>query len=120
MKSKILTTSLIACCFVAFFAIAAGLTGKWSGAISMNGDDIPLTYTFKADSGKITGTASNPQGDAPITGGKIKGDSIFFSIDVNGVDVPHTGKYFSSADSISLNIDYQGTKLHTTLKRAAM
>ncbi len=119
MKKKIFTTVTLVCCIMFCFAMAAGLSGKWSGSISMGGNDIPLTYTLKADSGKITGTAENPQGEAPITGGIIKGDSIFFSLNVNGMDVPHNGKYYAAADSISLNINYDGTKLHTTLKRAA-
>lgn len=119
MKSKIFTTALLACCFVIVIAIADGLTGKWSGAISMGGNDIPLTYTLKADSGKITGTSESPQGETPITNGIVKGDSIYFSVNVNGMDVPHNGKYYAAADSISLNILYDGNKLHTTLKRAA-
>jgi hypothetical protein len=118
MKTKILTTTLLVCCFMVFIAIANSLTGKWAGTISMNGNDIPLTYNLKADSGKITGTAENPQGETPITNGIVKGDSIYFSLNVNGIDVPHNGKYFSEADSISLNINYDGTKLHTTLKRS--
>jgi len=119
MKSKIITTTLLACCFVIFIAIAGGLSGKWAGTISMGGDDIPLTYTLKADSGKISGTTETPQGVSPITNGLIKGDSVFFSVTVNGMDVPHKGKYYAAADSISLNINYDGNLLHTTLKRAA-
>jgi hypothetical protein len=119
MKSKIITTALLACCFLIVIAIADGLNGKWAGAISMGGNDIPLTYTLKADSGKITGTAENPQGESPILNGIVKGDSVFFSVSVNGMDVPHKGKYYAAADSISLNINYDGNLLHTTLKRAA-
>jgi hypothetical protein len=33
------------------------------------------------------------------------------------VVIPHSGKYYAQGDSVSLNIDYNGTKFHTTLNR---
>ncbi len=83
-----------------------------------DGNEYPLTYTFKTEGDILTGTSQSPQGTVGITDGKISGDSLSFAIDVSGVKVLNTGKYFSVGDSISLNIDYQGMKFHTTLKRA--
>ncbi|HEX3386821.1 MAG TPA: hypothetical protein VHS53_16585 [Mucilaginibacter sp.] len=119
MKRKILITTAFLFIFGAAFAYFADLNGKWSGMLlAPDGNQYPLSYTFKADGDKLTGTGESPQGAIDLTKGSIKGDSLFFHIDVGGVDVPNTGKYYTEGDSISLTLDYQGIKMHTTLKRA--
>ena len=119
MKRKIFVTTALLCCFGAAFAFFAGISGKWSGMLTApDGNEYPLNYTFKADSGKLTGTGQSTQGTVDLTEGIVKGDSLSFAIDVGGVKVLNTGKYYSTGDSISLNIDYQGIKMHSTLKRA--
>ncbi|MGN6639558.1 MAG: hypothetical protein ACTHJ8_11655 [Mucilaginibacter sp.] len=119
MKRKIFITTALLCCFVAAFAYFADLSGNWKGILTApDGNEYPLNYTFKADGDKLTGTGQSPQGTVDLTDGKIKGDSLFFNIDVNGVQVLNSGKYYTAGDSISLTLDYQGMKMHTTLKRA--
>jgi hypothetical protein len=119
MKRKIFITAGLLCCMTAAFAFFADVNGKWSGVIAApDGNEYPLSYTFKADADKLTGQGQSPQGAIDVTEGKMKGDSISFAIDVNGVKVTNWGKYYSAGDSISLNMDYQGMKMHSTLKRA--
>ena len=119
MKRKLFITAALLCCFTAVFAFFADINGKWSGVLTTpDGNQFPLTYTFKADNDKLTGTAQNPEGTVDITDGKIKGDSLSFNIEANGAKIGHTGKFFSAGDSVSLNIDFNGMKFHTTLKRA--
>ena len=116
---KILITAAFVCTFVAAFAYFADLNGKWSGVLNApDGNQYPLNYTLKADGDKLTGTGESQQGSAELTKGSVKGDSLFFHIDVGGVDVINTGKYYTAGDSIGLTIDYQGYKMHATLKRA--
>ncbi len=119
MKRKIFSTAALVCCFmICLAAVVADLSGKWTGSLTTpDGNQFPLNYTFKVDGDKLTGTGESPQGAVNLTNGKIKSDSLTFALDVNGVAVIHTGKYFSEGDSVSLNIDYQGMKFHTTLKR---
>ncbi len=120
MKKRTFTTAALVCCIMVCFAIAAGLAGKWTGNLKTpDGNELPLTYTFKTDSGKITGTASSPEGDIPITDGKLLSATDFtFNVSVNGADAKHTGKYYPDADSVGMDIDYNGAKMHMTLKRA--
>ena len=119
MKRKILFTTLLVCFFIGAFAFFADLNGKWTGVLNApDGNQYPLNYTFKIDNDKLTGTGQAPQGSIDLTEGKVKGDSLSFAIDVNGVKVINSGKYFSAGDSISLNVDYEGTIMHSTLKRA--
>ncbi len=119
MKKKLFITAALLCSFAVVFAFFADVNGEWSGVLSTpDGNEYPLTYTFKTDNDKLTGTAQNPQGTVDITDGKIKGDSLSFNVEANGTKVLHNGKYFSTGDSVSLNIDFNGMKFHTTLKRA--
>lgn len=118
MKKRIFTTAALVCCIVAAFAFAADLAGKWSGTLKTpDGNEIPLSYVFKTDSGKLTGTAATPEGEIAITEGKIISPTDFtFNVSVNGADYKHTAKLYPDADSIGLDIDANGMKLHTTLK----
>ena len=119
MKRKIFITAALLCCFAVAFAFFADLNGKWTGVLTApDGNDYPLNYTFKIDNDNLTGKGESMQGTIDLTEGKVKGDSLSFAIDVGGVKVLNTGKYFATGDSISLTVDYQGMKMHSTLKRA--
>jgi hypothetical protein len=120
MKRKLFITTGLLCCCIAAFAYFANIDGHWKGSLlAPDGNEYPLDYTFKTDGDKLTGSGQSPNGTVDLTEGKAKGDSLSFAIDVGGVKVLNTGKYFSAGDSISLNIDYQGMIMHSTLKRAA-
>jgi len=120
MKKKMLIALVLLCSFTAVFAWFADLNGSWSGTLNISdGQQFPLNYTFKIDGNKLTGTSVNDRGTSDLSDGKVKGDSLWFSIDAGGMNILHTGKYFAAGDSISLNIDYNGSPFHATLKRAA-
>src|SRR5580693_9356668 len=104
MKKRLFATVALACCIMVCFAIAADLAGKWTGTLKTpDGNELPLTYTFKTDSGKLTGMASSPQGDINITEGKLLSATDFtFTVPVNGTDIKHTGKFYPEADSIGM------------------
>ncbi len=120
MKKKIFSTLALVCCIMVCFAIAAGLAGKWSGSVKTpDGNEFPLTYTFKTDSGKLTGMVQTPQGEVNLSDGKLNGNDFSFNVSANGMDIKHTGKFYPDADSVALDIDFGGQKMHATLKRAA-
>jgi hypothetical protein len=55
-------------------AWAADVTGTWKGEVSTpDGNTFPLTYTFKQDGAKLTGTVLSPQGDEIVL--KTKADT---------------------------------------------
>ena len=80
-------------------AWATDITGTWKGDVSTpDGNTFTLTYTFKQDGAKLTGTVLGPQGDPlPIDNGKVEGGKISFSVkvDMNG------GTVFSSEGTIN-------------------
>jgi hypothetical protein len=64
-------------------AWASDLTGTWVGSISGGGGDFTLTYSFKQDGDKLSGTVQGPQGDPlPLTDCKLDGDKISFAVKV--------------------------------------
>lgn len=114
---KALSTILLVCCVAVCLAVIADLAGKWTCSIKTpDGQEFPLTYTFKVDGTKLTGTASSPEGEVPLDSGKVNGSDFTFQVSVNGMVIAHTGKYYG--DSVGMNIDINGQKIHTTLKRA--
>lgn len=117
MKKKIFTTTLLVGCVLMCLAAIADLNGKWMGNVKMSdGNEFPLTYIFKVDGEKLTGTIQSPQGDLPMYDGKIThGTDFTFKVDVNGAVVPNSGKFYG--DSVTVSADLNGEKLHSTLKR---
>jgi hypothetical protein len=116
MKKKFFTTTALICCFMVCLAVVADITGKWSGTIvTPDGQDIAVTYNFKVDGSKLTGTADSPQGTVPIDDGKIDGDKFSFKVTVSGADYPHTGKIY--ADSLAMDLDFGGPIAHFIVKR---
>lgn len=116
MKRKFLNPIALLCCFLFVIALVADPNGKWTGVIKVpNGGDLNVSYNFKVDGDKLTGTAESPSGEVTIEKGKINGDKFSFSVNVDGTDYPHTGKFY--ADSCGLDIDFGGLKVHTTLVR---
>jgi hypothetical protein len=120
MKKKILTIAVLSGCFITCLAATvADVNGKWAGSVNVGRTNYPLSYTFKTDNGKLTGTVQVLGDPKPINDGTLNGTDLVFNVaDDNGGTIPNYGKYYADGDSISMNLDYEGTKLHTTLKRA--
>jgi hypothetical protein len=118
MKRRILPIALLASCFFVCLVIFADLNGKFSGVLNApDGNQYPLTYNFKVDGNKLTGTLGTPQGVVSIDSGKVSGNNMAFSVTVEGAVYAHKGIYYDKADSIGMDVDFAGTKTHTTLKR---
>ncbi len=117
MTKKFLTTCVLVCGVVlGALAFAAGLDGKWTGKTQYDGNDLALTYTFKVDGEKVTGTAESPYGVSTVDNGKLKGADLTFTTSVNGMEIPQSGKVY--ADSVALDISVNGSTIHSTLTRA--
>ncbi|HTV10007.1 MAG TPA: hypothetical protein VMD97_13270 [Candidatus Aquilonibacter sp.] len=72
---------------------ATDMTGTWTGSIpSPDGNSFALTFVFKQEGAKLTGSVQGPQGDPiAISNGKIDGDSFSFTVSFNGTTITHTG-----------------------------
>ena len=91
--------------FAASTALAADVTGTWTAdAVGPDGSSYPLTFTFKQDGAKLTGTVQGPQGDAiEISNGKVDGNNISFEVSFNGMTISHSGTLNDAGDEIKLS-----------------
>ncbi|MFI5137894.1 MAG: hypothetical protein ACHQIM_08695 [Sphingobacteriales bacterium] len=117
MKRKILLTTALVCCFMICLAVIADLSGKWTGTVKTpDGNNLQIYYIFKVDGDKLTGTAQGDGDPAPIDSGKIIGNDFSFNMtSPQGTVFRLHGKYYG--DSVGMDIEFSGNKLHATLKR---
>jgi hypothetical protein len=94
-------------------ALAADAAGKWTGQMKgpFGSDDFEISFTFKQDGAKLTGTVQGPEGDPiEISDGKVDGDKISFVVTIfnfnGGTKITHDGTI--SGDEIRLNSKVEG------------
>lgn len=118
MNTKVVNSFVVAICSVLIWFAAADVNGKWTSFIDYNGNTVPLAFSFKTESNKLTGTTETPLGVTDITDGKVDNDMISFKLNLNGETINCTGQ--TSPDSINLKINYQGAEYMATLKRSGV
>jgi hypothetical protein len=102
--------------FFAIPAISAEIDGKWTATVDgMDGNKMELTYDFKADGAKLTGTVTSSMGVMQITEGKIDGSAISFTATSDQFSIPSKG--ILSGDEIKLTSDVGGQSMPILLKR---
>jgi hypothetical protein len=90
MKKTLFTFVFMLFCSIVI--LAADLDGKWKGSINTDMGEISFTMVYKVDGEKVTGSMISEMGDMQITDGKITGNEIEYSFDVQGMKIKHTGK----------------------------
>lgn len=123
MTRRILFAAAILCVIFAAVALAADISGTWSGSMQTGDNPYPLTFSFKQDGAKLTGTVIGPSGQ-PLTlqEGKVSADKVSFFVqaEVNGNLAKFLSEGIIKGDEIALNIKIDGGEDFgtTTLKRA--
>ena len=79
--SKLLLTLI----FSAAFALAADVTGNWSGTIEGHRSDgsthsDTAQFRLKQDGEKVTGTGGGPNDAFEVRNGKVDGDAVTFEV----------------------------------------
>jgi len=81
MTRRTLFVTAVLCAVFAAAALAADISGTWSGNMQMGDNPLPLTFTFKQDGENLTGTVTTPQGEPlPLNAGKVVGDKVTFYV----------------------------------------
>jgi hypothetical protein len=124
MKKLLFACAALMLTFAPMTARAAtDFTGTWTGAMS-GGGGFQLTFTFKQDGDKLTGSVLSPQGGDPlaISDGKVDGDKISFKVVIQGgATINHEGTINAAGDEIKLTTKSDGGDFgggDMTLKRA--
>lgn len=119
MMRRLLLLAL-ASTLLAGLLLAADVSGTWTGMMAFGDNQIPLTYVFKQDGTKLTGTVASPNGDLPLNDGKVEGDKISFyvMVDMGGTPTKFTGTGTLKGEEISLETKTTDFATTMTLKRA--
>ena len=90
--------------FTAILAMASDIDGKWKGQLpGRDGNMREISFDFKADGAKLSGSMQGFRGDVPISDGKIENGAIQFKVSTS-----------MSGSPIVMN--YQGNLSGTELK----
>jgi hypothetical protein len=108
-------------CVLAVTALAADVTGKWTGEQQTRNGAQTVTLTLKADGETLTGTMNGGRGgDAEISDGKISGDKVSFSLtrefNGNSMTIKYSGTV--SGDEMKLTVETGRGSRELTLKRS--
>jgi hypothetical protein len=102
---------------VAMAAEPNPVDGHWQGTVSGPNGDFTINFTFKADGAKLTGSVETPNGEQPISDGKIEGDKLSFNTKFQDNVIEHEGTI--SGDTIQLKVKGPWGESDMTLKRVA-
>lgn len=96
--------------FLALPALAAGVDGTWTATVETPRGSQELTFTFKAEGAKLTGTVTGRRGESAIEDGKIEGDKISFKQTANFQGNSATIKYMGTVagDEIKMTREIEG------------
>jgi len=123
MKTLLCVCAAVIIALTPITALAAtDVTGTWSGSLAGpdGGAGMQISFTFKQDGDKLTGTVQGAQGYLiAISEGKMDGDKISFKVSFNGMTITHEGTV--NGDEIKLTSksdqgDFPGGEM--TLKRS--
>jgi len=117
MKKKLLLSACFLFSLSFLFAQSNdnNITGHWTGLI-MN--QYKVTYDFVAKGDSLTGKDTHYDGSvSDISNGKVMGDSISFSVPVQGEMTPVSGKLHN--DTLTINLSVQGYDISADLKKTA-
>ena len=106
--------------WAATMAMAASpnpVDGRWQTTVNGQNGGMTLIFNFKAEGTKLTGTVETPNGDQPISDGKIEGDKLSFKTQFQDNVIEHEGTI--SGDTIQLKVKGPWGESDMTLKRVA-
>ena len=113
---KVLSTVLFL--MIAAVTFAAGLDGTWVTKVQgQDGNGMEMSYVFKTDGDKFTGSMKTPNGDMPISNAKIDGKNISFEMSMGDMKMKYTGTLKDDDTIILKMVDSPMGDMEMTLKR---
>ena len=111
MKTLVLLITMISSIVASSLA---DITGRWTGKVM---DQFEVTYDFKQEGETLTGSTIGPDGTKiDIKDGKVKGEDVSFTLDINGMALVVTGKV--KDNTLNLSFDMGGNPGAMVLTKA--
>ena len=117
----IMMSAVLGILLLATPALAHDADGKWEGSIETPMGTIPVGFDFKTDGATMTGTSLGPDGAGiPIKNGKVDGQKITFSVDLDFGGMAITLNYAGTAspDKIDFTGDFMGMPFEFMVTKA--
>src|SRR5215471_1327620 len=93
-------------------ALAADMTGKWTGEFSGPNGSVTITFQLKQDGTKLTGTTEGPGGVLQIQDGKVDGEKFSFVVNWEGggntMKILHEGTFKDDELTLTVKVNDQG------------
>jgi hypothetical protein len=121
MRMRASLLGVIGVLLVSSTALAAPVDGKWTGMLDTPMGPVNVGFNFKADGAMLAGSTTGPDGaELPIKNGKVDGDKITFTVDIDFGGMAMTLGYTGlvSADQIKMTIDFGGMPFDFVVKKA--
>ena len=118
------TRTVLFLLLAAVAVFAADVNGKWVAQVpGRGGETREATFNLKADGNQLTGSVTTPRGEMQISDGKIDGDNISFTeeLEFNGNHVKLLFKGKVAGDEIKFTRQREGGERvqEFTAKRAS-
>jgi hypothetical protein len=118
------TRAVLFLLLAAVAVFAADVNGKWVAQVpGRGGETREATFNLKADGNQLTGSVTTPRGEVQISDGKVDGDNISFTqeMEFNGNHVKLLFKGKVAGDEIKFTRQREGGERtqEFTAKRAS-
>jgi len=119
-KRLILLSAALLVAFCALSAFASNVTGKWTAEDKdPDGNPSTITFVFKQEGAKLTGTVAIPAETANIDNGKVDGDKVSFVAVFSFGAISSAGTVHGDEIALTVKSDDPNFTTHEiTLKRS--
>jgi hypothetical protein len=93
---------------------AADVDGTYKGSVDTPNGPVELTFVFKTDGERLTGSVASAMGEVPIENGTAKGDVLTFDVNVQGMVIKHQAKQAGDQVTITATGDWGTTEYVVT------
>ncbi len=70
-------------------SINANIDGSWRTTVVTPEGDVKMSFTFRVEGEKLTGSSNGPFGSFPISNGNINGNEFSFDVAFQGMIIGH-------------------------------
>ena len=81
-------TAFFALLVIPLTLLAADITGTWTASFDTQIGQQNYTYEFKVDGSTLSGSMKSGNGESSIEDGKVEGDNVSFTENMNYQDTP--------------------------------
>ena len=104
MKKMLLSTVFMLLCTVVMFA--SDFDGKYKTTIQSDMGEMTFTVEYKVDGEKVSGTLMSDMGDLQFADGKVSGNIIEYTLDIQGMKITHKGTLDGDKINVKSSGDY--------------